>query len=369
MSVWSVALSIVVLQNPAPTPEELIKKIDAHADLKNREKPFEIAASLVRLYASQGRHAEAQAYAKDALTTAAPAITFFIEQKQKLGATPPASAVDAKCEPTEPTLMNVLELARRHAAEKRTPAAVTCARRALQAVPEVMLLEGNARFVTHDLAGARASYDRVVSVFGDVPEALYARGALTFDEKPDDVPALTSAKADLEAFLAAAPTGRQAKNAKALVTRITAAIAAGGTSKLTPVPARTSPPVLDQATIDAFQNAPKTPESEARFAKLIEDSEEALAKGQYQQALDGFKQVMPFQPENPRLRAGMAWSLVQLGKPMAENVWRVATQTPEAVDALGDRLKAKGDEAGARALWTRLAASVPDYAAKVEAKK
>lgn len=266
----------------------------------------------------------------------------------------------------------MLEVARRHADAKRTAAAVTCARKALNGVPDVLLMDGNARFLSRDLAGARASYDRVATTFSDVPEALYSRGALTLDEEPDDVKALEAAKRDLEGFLAAAPDARQARSARALLDRTKAGIGAGGLSKLTPVPApapATSPPPLDPATIAAFQNAPKTAEGDARFAKLIEDSEEALAKGRYQEALDGFKQVMPFQPENPRLRAGMAWTLVKLGKPMAENVWRVASQTPEAVDALGDRLKAKGDGDGAKALWARLAETVPGYAPKLEGKR
>jgi predicted negative regulator of RcsB-dependent stress response len=33
------------------------------------------------------------------------------------------------------------------------------------------------------------------------------------------------------------------------------------------------------------------------------------------------------------------------------------------VDKLGETLKAKGDTKGAKALWTKLAASAPDYAA------
>ncbi|MDP1920303.1 MAG: hypothetical protein Q8L14_28925 [Myxococcales bacterium] len=380
MLLWSFAVSLTLAQGapaPAPTPEDLIKKIDAAPDLKGRDKPFEISASLTRLYFSQGRTKDAQVYAQEALAAAEPALQFYVEQKKKLGATPPAALADAKCDPEkgqEATLANVFAVARKHADGKRTAAAVTCARKALTGVPDVLLMDGNARFLSRDLAGARAAYDRVATTFGDVPEALYARASLTLDEKPDDVKALESAKRDFESFLAAAPNARQGRNARALLERTRAGIGAGGLSKLTPVPAPAPPPpagmpALDPATIAAFQNAPKTAEGDARFAKLIEDSEESLAKGRYQEALDGFKQVMPFQPDNPRLRAGMAWTLVKLGKPMAENVWRVASGTPEALDALGDRLKARGDGDGAKALWTRLAETVPGYAPKLEGKR
>jgi cytochrome c-type biogenesis protein CcmH/NrfG len=118
--------------------------------------------------------------------------------------------------------------------------------------------------------------------------------------------------------------------------------------------------------MEAFENAPRTPEMEQKFAKAIEDAEHALAVGEFQTALDSYKTVMPYQPNNPRVRAGMAWSLFKLGKPMADRVWGVATQDPDAVAALGDALKKQGNATEAKAVWQRLAASVPDYASKVE---
>jgi thioredoxin-like negative regulator of GroEL len=108
---------------------------------------------------------------------------------------------------------------------------------------------------------------------------------------------------------------------------------------------------------------------ENNFAKLISDAEEHLARGRFQDALTAYKQVMPYQPENARLRAGMAWTMIKLNRqPMADNVWRVATQTPDAVAELGDALKAKGDVEGAKAVWQRLKESVPSYAPKLEGK-
>ena len=62
----------------------------------------------------------------------------------------------------------------------------------------------------------------------------------------------------------------------------------------------------------------------------------------------------------------MAWSLFKLGKPMAERVWGVATQDPDAVAALGDALKKQGNDAEAQAVWARLAQTVPTYAPKLQ---
>jgi hypothetical protein len=60
----------------------------------------------------------------------------------------------------------------------------------------------------------------------------------------------------------------------------------------------------------------------------------------------------------------MAWALVGMNRqPMADRVWQVAVSAdPAAVDKLGDTLKAKGDEKGARALWSKLAQTDPAYA-------
>jgi tetratricopeptide (TPR) repeat protein len=186
-------------------------------------------------------------------------------------------------------------------------------------------------------------------------------------------------KAELERVLNDAPNFAKAANAKRLLKRTEAAIEKGGLTKvgvtgeeiaaLAPPRQPGQAPVLSKETMEAFQNAPRTPEMEANFVKLVEGAEDALAKGNFQEALDGYKQVMPYQPDNARLRAGMAWTMVKLNRqPMADNVWRVASSNPEQIDALGDRLKAKGDEAGAKALWQRLRETVPEYAPKLEGK-
>jgi len=132
-----------------------------------------------------------------------------------------------------------------------------------------------------------------------------------------------------------------------------------------------TPPQLSKETMEAFQKTEITPEMQANFARLIEDGEAKLVANKYQDALDNYRQVMPYQPNNPRLRAGMAWALVGLQRqPMADNVWKVAvTSDPAAVDALGDRLSRAGNKESARALWTKLQATAPDYAASSGVQK
>ena len=123
--------------------------------------------------------------------------------------------------------------------------------------------------------------------------------------------------------------------------------------------------------MEAFQKTEVTPEMQANFARLIEDGEAKLVANKYQDALDNYRQVMPYQPNNPRLRAGMAWALIGLQRqPMADNVWRVAVSSdPAAVDALGDRLSKAGNKDSAKALWTKLKATAPDYASSSGVQK
>lgn len=354
----------------APSADELIAKLEQLEKTSSKDKPFELLSSLGRLYYGQGRYADAVKYYEQAVEKAEPLRSLYLAQlKATAGQTPP-SAVDAKCaQGPHVTQSQLLADAEDRVRRKEPLAALACAKTALHGLVETETYLGHAKFLLGDPAGAIAVYDRAVATFERNLEARYARGATLLDSTGDDITSLQKAKADLSAVAeqqAEAPRGKQAKR---LLERCEAAIAAGGLSKLAPPAAAAgAPPALSPETIAAFQNTPKTAESDARYAKLIADGEDALSKGQAQQALDAFKQVMPYQPENPRLRAGMAWSLIQLGKPMGERVWQVASQDPEAVAALGDTLKAKGDAAGAKALWLRLAQTVPSYAPKLEAR-
>lgn len=366
----------------APSADDLVKKLDATQGLKEKQKPFEIASSLGRLYFGQGRYADAQTFFKQAMEGAEEARTLFLAQRPLAGVRPLPAAAAVGCEAkADVTLVQLKDKAKALAAAKNAPGAVSCLTAALAPLMELEVLLGHTQFLQHDPAAALFTYTRALDTFPTNADARYARGALTLDAFGDDLAALGRAKADFEKFIADAPTSPRAATAKRLLERTNAAIAAGGASKA-PVTAEqvaalappvavipSQPPQLSKEMIDAFQNAPRTPEMQANFAKLIADAEEHLARGRFQEALTAYKQVMPYQPENARLRAGMAWTMIKLNRqPMADNVWRVATQTPDAVVELGDSLKAKGDVEGARALFTRLKETLPEYAPKLEGK-
>lgn len=390
-----------------PTSDELIRRMDSTPDLKTRAKPYEVSAAIGKLYYGRARWADARDFFLQAETTAAPLRALFLEQRKLAkGELPDPSASGCRLA-SDMAVDTVAEKARTLAAQKHPGPAASCAREALAPVLDSTALLGNTLALTGDGKGALAAYERVLQVDPRNASALYGHGAVTFDVKGDDVAALRTARKELQTSAELTPGTSQASSARALAERIDKVIAAGGATKFARQQEKTraearpavaaagaattappmaaaapppsgpmasgsaSPPQLSKETMEAFQKTEVTPEMQANFARLIEDGEAKLVANKYQDALDSYRQVMPFQPDNPRLRAGMAWALVGLQRqPMADNVWRVAVSSdPAAVDALGDRLSKAGNRDGARAIWTKLQTSAPDYAASSGVQK
>jgi tetratricopeptide (TPR) repeat protein len=387
--------------------------MDATPDLKTRAKPYEVAAAIGKLYYGRGRWADARDFFVQAEKTAEPVRTLFLEQrKQVKGALPDAAAAGCRVS-SDMSVEKVAEKARSLAAQKQHGPAAACALEALGPVLESTALLGNTLALMGDTKGALAAYQRVLQVDPRNVLALYGDGAVTFEVKGDDLTALKAARKELQTSVDLAPNAAQATSATAYIQRIDQVIAAGGATKFArqqeklraeakpvvaagpmaggamagpmaaapppqagPATAPAAggagvPPQLSKETMEAFEKTQVTPEMQANFARLIDDGEAKLVANKYQDALDDFRQVMPYQPNNARLRAGLAWALVGLQRqPMADNVWKVAVGSdPGAVDALGDRLSKAGNKESARALWTKLQASAPDYASKSGVQK
>jgi tetratricopeptide (TPR) repeat protein len=361
----------------APTAEELLKQLDSTEGLREKEKTFEIASSLGRLYYVNGRNTDAVTYLLQAEARAKPTRDLFLAQRKKLGkaAVPTAEAAGCGFKPG----MAVEEMgavAQERAKKGDTAGAVACARAALTPVLETEVMRANAHFLIGELDTALAVYAGVLAVEPTHEEALYGRSALLFETKGEDVAALKQAQAGFDALLAAHPDSSRAAMAKRLSALAAETAKAGGRQKLVASRAEDrrirlskaaadGPRPLTQEMVDAVENTERTPELEQGLAKLVEEGEEHLARGRYQEALANYTRVVPFQPQNGRAKAGMAWALVGLGRPMATRVWGVAVQSdPASVEQLGDTLKAKGDEKGAKALWQKLASDAPDYSGK-----
>lgn len=366
-------LLLAQMPPPATSAGDLVKKLDATPGIKEQDKPFEIAASLGRLYVGSGRLTEAKAYFQQAMTKAEPLRLFFVAQRRALGAKaiPPPDV--SGCAPSsDATVVTLLAKAQGRAKAGDVAGAVSCARAAWAPVAEAEVQYGNLLFVLGDSAAALGAYAHALDTFEGNAEARYSRAALLLDTKGDEPATLKTVKADLERFLKEAPSSPRAPQAQRLLERATQAVEQGGILKVPRVaaaPPPVQPPQLSPETIKAFESAPRNEQTEANFGKLIETGEEHLARGRFEEARQSYLQVMPYQPANPRLRAGMAWAMLRLNRqPMADNVWKAALETPDAIAALGDTLKAKGDAAGARAVWERLKASAPSYAPRLEGK-
>lgn len=381
-----------------PSAEELLKQLDSAEGLKTREKTFEIASALGKLYHSNGRSGEAMMYFLQAEQKAAAVRTLFVEQRKKLGKKPVPSAEEANCgfTPTTP-LADMTKVAEERAQKGDTAGAAACARAALEPVIEVEVLRAQALYLTGDKAGALMLFERVLDVAPSDAEALFSRSALLYETKGEDVKALRAAHEGFEAYVAAHPDAPRVDLAKQLSVFAEETAKAGGREKWKqqraeerrirlsqPRPsapmagmaggpmaggpmagnagAQGGPPALTQEMVDAVQNTERTPELEAGLAKLVEEGEDHLAQGHWDDALGVYRRVVPFQPDNGRAKAGMAWALAGKGSPMADRVWGVAVSSDAAaVEKLGDTLMAKGDAKGAKAVWAKLLQSAPDY--------
>lgn len=344
---------------PPPTPEALLKQVEA-LGMQGRDKPFEVASAIGKLYWSADRRDEALPYLEEAVKTAAPVRGTYLQLRKKAFAakTPPAPA----CGETPPTLAD----AAARAPKWKLPEALACLRQALQPVLEVHALLGHG----HHLAGrtdeALAAYAAVLEVADAYEEALFGEAVLLLEHHGDDASSLERARGDFERYVQRYPASPRVDRARVLMARAQAAKNAGGLSKLaaaraesTQAPAPASPPPLSAEQVAAFQAVPRTPGFEADLVKKLDEAEGHLAAGRFQQALDLYKAVMPYSPQDGRVQAGMAWALLGLDKqPMADRVWGVAvTGSRGAVENLVETLRSKGDTAGAAKLQARLAAA------------
>jgi tetratricopeptide (TPR) repeat protein len=369
--------------------EELIKQLDATQDLKQRKKTFEVAAALGKLYYGQGRYPEAIEYLEQAIQKAQPTRALFFEQRKAIGERGLAEPVSCAAG-EQGTMETQTSLARDLGKRGNRKEALACARSALQSELEVEELEANAFFLTGNSKAALAGYERVLAV-ADRPNSLYGRAMVLFDSRGDDPKGLRQAKDDLTRFLRLEPASPRASQARRVLERSEEAISSGGLTALArkraPRPAQVEVPTaakvagesmasaqdasnggqlppLTPEVIEAIKNTERTPELQQGLAKLVDEGEDHLVHRRYQEALDAYKRVMPFQPDNGRAKAGMAWALVGLKRqPMADRVWSVAVSAdPAAVDKLGDFLASRGDKEEAKALWTKLGETAPSYA-------
>ncbi len=350
-----------------PTADELLRRLDETPSLRDSAKTFELALSIGKLYHSNGRFADAAEYHRQAWELGKPVRVAFAKVRTQ-------KANPAACTQKVPVEQVSQKLGSLEAAQ-RAP----CLHLWMTEVLEAAQLRAEALFLSGQASQAVTVLDEALTELPSDPDALFTRGSILLESRSDDLASLKRAKADFSALVAAHPANPRATRASKLLPRVEQLLAAGGSTRLAAEQARqraqarppavaAAPPAaampsLSQETIDAFGKVERTPELEQKLTRLVEEGEVQLAKGQFQQALDQYRQVMPLDPNNGRVRAGLAWAMIGLQKPAADRIWGVAVESdPAAVEKLGQALQAHGDARGAKAVWTKLAASAPDYA-------
>lgn len=340
----------------APAFSTLAAKLESE-----KEKSFENSVNLGELYESHGLPEKAIVHLTQAADLASPLRQLYagLRRKWTEGSLPtlPREACTGTPSTSVAEWAGVLK-----SKSGDLKAALACAQWALGPVRKADVLLGRLLFQEGKIPEAQKVYARLADVLEE-PFGLYAQAMMLIDSKGEDVASLRQAKSLLEVFLKKAPQSPSARQATQMLSWAEKAIAAGGISQLRPravekASAMPSAPALAPEVVEAFQKTEQTPEMQANFARILEAAEEHLAKGRFQDALNDYKSVMPYQPQNGRVQAGMAWSLIGLNKPMAQRVWTVAVENhPEAIVALSKTLESKGDKAGAAALRTRLEAT------------
>ncbi|MBX5481559.1 MAG: tetratricopeptide repeat protein [Myxococcaceae bacterium] len=379
--------------SPAPadapaleTSQKLLEQLDRTDGLKERDKPFEIALSMGKLYYGNGRFEDAAGLLKQAVDKGEPVRTFYVaalkQARQKKLDLPNAETAGCLFAPTD-SLQKQLETATQRQKSGQLAAAATCARVALEPVMEARQLYAGALINSGQTDQALPVLEESLATTPDDPDVLWTHAMALAELRGDDPKALGEVGRELRRYLALRPDSPRTSWAKTVLAHVEAAAGAGGFTRLdeqrnaeahakaeaawknAPKTAQAGLPAISPEAMEAIQNTERTPELMAGLQKLVEEAEEHLAHGRFQEALDNYKRVVPFEPQNGRARAGMAWAMIGLNRqPMADRVWQVAVQgDPKAVDALGTTLKEKGDPEGAKKLWRKLAESDPSYAA------
>ena len=142
---------------PSQSAEELLKQLDQTAGLKEKEKTFQVAASLGKLYYGQGRFADALVYLQQAADKAEPLRSFYVMQRKKALAQkldlPNAETAGCSFGAAD-SVEKQFELASQKAKANQTAAAATCARAALKPVLEARQLLAGAQFNHGDAKAA-----------------------------------------------------------------------------------------------------------------------------------------------------------------------------------------------------------------------
>jgi tetratricopeptide (TPR) repeat protein len=226
------------------------------------------------------------------------------------------------------------------ALEPTDPAgAAACMGQLAQLVATIHARRGNSWYLIGNPDKAREDHALALALNPKDVEALFFSGAMALETAHGDKAKMAEGKAYWERLLKVAPDHPRAALVRETIPRIEELFGAKpgmeGRPAMADQGSGASAPMLPPGMADSMQQVKHTPEMDAQLDKTTEAGEELLKKGEWQQALDTFKQVMPLRPSG-RIALDMGIALRELGKPTAERVLMNATQMPG-----GDNERAK----------------------------
>jgi tetratricopeptide (TPR) repeat protein len=319
--------------------KSLMATLDAKKDqLKGKPRDFSIDIALGNLYYENARYIDAIEYYTDALDRGAPAEKRIVAltAAERSAKTPPPE----RCQLAGPSAAEVPGGAKGHTFEaivtasdeltSHGPDAAACLRQLIPSLALAHARRGNSWYLIGNADKAQVDHAAALVLDPDDPEALFFSGALVLETSQGDPAKLAEGRAFWEHLLRVAPTHPRADLVRETLPRIDQLFGPHAAAMAGHPPVAdngATAPALPPGLPEAMGKVQHTPEMDANLDKTTADGEALLEKGQWQEALDTFKTVMPLRPSG-RIALDMGIALRELGKPTAERVLTQATRMP-----------------------------------------
>jgi tetratricopeptide (TPR) repeat protein len=368
----------------------LLAEVDRLKDqLKDKPKSFEVLAALGNLYYENGRYLEAVDAFREAEELAAPAQAQADALRKK--GVKPAPELPAQCRRSGPEygLAQIAEAAGRLDPSRQ----LRCLDAALEIGLNVSARRGNSFYLIGNPDSALTQHRKVLSRSKDYPESLFFVGAILLEQSNGDKKQLAEGKKYWQRLLQVAPDSPRAPivrqalpnaeemfKARPEVPAGHAQVAAQGALPPGHPPVAggqpgapmshggTGPTREEVANVqEAVANTERTPELEKGLDQLLEEGEEHLDRGRYQEARDAVVRVMPMRPEDARTAAALGGAMRGLGRTeMARRTLLRALQLdpkqPRALYEMGRLSAEQGDKAGAARSFAAVKSVDPQFA-------
>jgi tetratricopeptide (TPR) repeat protein len=328
------------------TSNDLLKMVEGmKAELKNKERDFNINLALGNLYYDHGKYIDAIEYFTDAVRLAATAEQLVLKAERTNAGPAPAQCVLEK-----PTIEDVAKGQKQRSFEIIVKAATdlaatdpkasnACFAQLAPVLGNLYARRGNSWYLVGNAEKAKVDHAAALALDPENPEALFFSGAVALETSGGDEAKIAQGRAFWERLLKAHPEHPRAEIVKQTLPRLDELFGAhrgdpmaghppvagaGGNPHGGPMQ---GPGPLPAGMEEIAKNTPQTPELEAHINQTLDKGDQLLKEGKWDEALATFKTIMPIRP-SARVALGMGIALRELGKPSAEMVLTQAGKLP-----------------------------------------